>query len=78
VHDSYRIDYLQWHFEQAARCVADGVRLRGYFVWTLQDSFEREARWGYRFGLVYVDYASLERIVKDSGRWYRDWIAANR
>ena len=31
--------------------------------------------WGQRFGLIYVDYQTLKRTVKDSGRWYRDWIA---
>jgi len=78
IHDDYRIDFLQRHFEQAASCIAQGVKLRGYFVWTLQDSFEWEAGWGHRFGLVYVDYGTLRRTVKDSGWWYRDWIAAQR
>jgi beta-glucosidase len=78
VHDDYRIDYLRRHFEQAARAVADGVKLRGYFVWTLMDNFEWEAGWGQRFGLIRVDYETLERTVKDSGWWYRDFIAAHR
>ena len=63
---------------QARRALADGVLLRGYFTWSLLDNFEWA--WGYwkRFGLVYVDYATLERIPKGSFYWYRDFIAAGR
>ncbi len=74
IHDAYRSDYLRQHFEEAARCIAQGVRLQGYFVWTLMDNFEWEAGWGQRFGLIHVDYQTLKRTVKDSGWWYRDWI----
>jgi beta-glucosidase len=78
IHDDYRIDFLNAHLEQVARCLADGVKLHGYFVWTLMDNFEWEAGWGQRFGLIRVDYDTLERTVKDSGRWYRDFIATHR
>jgi beta-glucosidase len=78
VHDPYRIAFLQQHFEQAARCIAEGARLRGYMVWTLADSFEWEAGWGTRFGLIHIDYATLRRAVKESGWWYRDFIAQQR
>jgi len=76
VHDDCRIDYLRSHFRQAARAIADGVKIKGYFVWTLMDNFEWEAGWSQRFGLVHVDYDTLDRTVKDSGWWYRDFIAA--
>jgi len=58
--------------------VADGVPLRGYFAWSLLDNFEWA--WGYwkRFGLVYIDYATLDRIPKGSFYWYRDFIASTR
>jgi beta-glucosidase len=77
VHDEQRIAYLDGHFREAHRAIRDGVDLRGYFVWTLMDNFEWA--WGYdrRFGLVYVDYASQRRLVKDSGRWYSEIAAAN-
>jgi beta-glucosidase len=78
VRDGYRIDYLQAHFEQASASLADGVDLRGYFVWTLMDNFEWEAGWGQRFGLIRVDYDTLQRTMKDSGWWYRDFIADQR
>jgi beta-glucosidase len=74
VHDDYRTHYLQQHFEQAARAIATGVKLHGYFVWTLMDNFEWEAGWGQRFGLVYVNYETLARTPKDSALWYRDFI----
>jgi beta-glucosidase len=69
VHDQQRIAFLDGHFRAAARAVADGVDLRGYFVWSLMDNFEWA--WGFsrRFGLIYVDYPTQRRIVKDSGRW---------
>ena len=75
VHDGYRRDYLQAHFEQASASIAAGIDLRGYFVWTLMDNFEWEAGWGQRFGLIRVDYDTLKRTIKDSGWWYRDFIA---
>ena len=72
VHDSARIDYLQRHFTAAHRAMQRGVDLRGYLVWSLLDNFE----WGYgftkRFGIVHVDYESLERTVKDSGLWFAE------
>ncbi len=55
---------------QAYRAVEDGVPLRGYFVWSLLDNFEWAWGYGKRFGVIYVDYATQERIVKRSGRWY--------
>ena len=52
--------------------------LRGYFTWSLLDNFEWPWGYGKRFGLVYVDYPTLERIPKGSFYWYRDLIAAQR
>ncbi len=77
VHDSHRSAYLDAHFRQAARAIADGVDLRGYFVWSLLDNFEWA--WGYdrRFGVVRVDYQTQRRTVKDSGRYLARVAAAN-
>ena len=57
------------------RARAQGVDIRGYYVWSLLDNFEWE--WGYdkRFGIVYVDYPTQRRIPKRSALWYRDLIA---
>ncbi|WP_405944577.1 GH1 family beta-glucosidase [Streptomyces sp. NBC_00932] len=74
VADPERIDYLRGHLDAVRRAVADGVDVRGYFLWSLMDNFE----WGYgyskRFGAVYVDYASQRRIPKASAHWYADVI----
>jgi beta-glucosidase len=53
----------------------DGVNVRGYFVWSFADNYEWALGYGPRFGLVYVDYQTLRRTVKDSGRWYAQVIA---
>ncbi|MGF2949561.1 GH1 family beta-glucosidase [Microbacterium alcoholitolerans] len=69
VRDEERTDYLRRHFTAAHRAMQQGVDLRGYLVWSLLDNFE----WGYgysrRFGIVFVDYDTQERTIKDSGRW---------
>ena len=56
VHDERRINYLKEHFSQALRAIEDGVRLKGYFVWSLLDNFEWALGYSKRFGIVYVDY----------------------
>lgn len=75
VHDVERTDYLHRHFAAAHRAMQRGVDLRGYQVWSLMDNFE----WGYgyskRFGIVRVDYDTLERTPKDSALWYSRLIA---
>jgi beta-glucosidase len=74
VHDPLRVAYLEGYMEQAARAIRDGVNLKGYFIWSLTDNFEWTLGFAKRFGLVYVDYATQQRIIKDSGTWYRDLI----
>lgn len=74
VRDPRRIRYLHDHLAQVQRAVADGVPLRGYFVWSLMDNFEWAYGYKMRFGLVYVDWTTQARTVKDSGRWYAQVI----
>jgi beta-glucosidase len=75
VDDERRLAYLRGHIDAVERAKAQGVDVRGYYVWSLLDNFEWE--WGYdkRFGIVYVDYATQRRIPKRSALWYRDLIA---
>jgi len=72
VHDPVRTRYLARHTAAVHQAIADGADVRGYFLWSLLDNFE----WGFgytkRFGIVWVDYATQKRIVKDSGRWYAE------
>jgi beta-glucosidase len=70
VHDPRRTRYIRDHLAQIHRAIADGVPVQGYFVWSLIDNFEWVRGFKMRFGLVYVDYATQQRIIKDSGRWY--------
>ncbi|TQL48791.1 beta-glucosidase [Homoserinimonas aerilata] len=74
VHDVDRTDYLQRHFTAAHRALQQGVDLRGYQVWSLLDNFEWSYGYTKRFGIVYVDYDTLERTLKDSALWYAKLI----
>ena len=77
VHDAQRVGFLREYIAQAHCALEEGVPLAGYFVWTLLDNFEWAYGYSKRFGIVYVDFATQERIVKDSGIWYRGVIAEN-
>ena len=77
IHDQRRIDYLRGHFLAAQRAIAAGAPLAGYFVWSLMDNFEWARGYLQRFGMVWVNYATQERILKDSALWLRDVIGAN-
>jgi beta-glucosidase len=77
VHDPARIDYIQRYLLQFERAAKDGVKIAGYFVWSLLDNFE----WGHgfkqRLGLIHVDFNTLKRTLKDSALWYAKVIATN-
>jgi beta-glucosidase len=77
VHDDARIDYVRRHLGAVHAAIAQGVDVRGYFLWSLMDNFEWA--WGYskRFGIVHVDFATQQRRLKDSAIWYRGVVAAN-
>jgi beta-glucosidase len=77
IHDQARLRYLEEHLAACGRAVQRGVPLAGYFAWSLLDNFEWDYGYDARFGLVYVDYPTQQRLVKDSGRRYADIIAAH-
>lgn len=77
VRDERRIRYLQNHIAQVHRAIEDGIPVKGYFHWSMMDNFEWALGYGPRFGLVYVDWKTQKRIVKDSGRWFAKVIAEN-
>lgn len=72
--DLERQQYLHEYLQACARAIQAGVPLAGYFAWSLLDNFEWGHGYGKRFGLVYVDYPSLERVPKGSAHWYRSYI----
>ncbi|MBX5474592.1 MAG: beta-glucosidase [Thermoleophilia bacterium] len=78
VHDPERIDYLDRHLAAVARAIEAGVPVAGYFVWSLLDNFEWAHGYAKRFGLVYVDYPTQQRVPKDSFYWYRDLLTGRR
>ena len=78
VRDPERTRYLQRYLAAVEDAIAEGAPVRGFFVWSLLDNFEWSFGYWRRFGLVYVDYPTLERVPKASFSWYRDRIAAAR
>jgi beta-glucosidase len=74
VADPARISYLDGHIHAAYQALRSGVDLRGYLVWSLLDNFEWAYGYAKRFGMVYVDYTSQQRLLKDSALWYREVI----
>ncbi|MEU4082804.1 GH1 family beta-glucosidase [Streptomyces aureus] len=78
VDDQERIAFLDGHVRALHRALEQGVDVRGYFVWSLMDNFEWAEGYQRRFGLVHVDYETLERTPKASYAWLRDALRAQR
>jgi beta-glucosidase len=76
VHDPERTAFLDTHIAAVSQAIDEGAPVKGYFVWSLLDNFEWSFGYSKRFGIVYVDYPTLERVPKDSFYWYRDFIAS--
>ena len=74
VHDADRIMYLEKHFEVLEKLMAEGIPVESYFLWSAFDNFEWNSGFSARFGIVYVDYETQKRTVKDSGKWYSQYI----
>ncbi len=75
VHDPERVSYIARHLEAVGQAMDAGADVRGYFVWSLMDNFEWAYGYHRRFGIVRIDYDTLERIWKDSAYWYRELLA---
>ncbi len=74
VRDNKRINYLKRHLLEIARLNRKGMDIRGYFLWSLMDNFEWQHGYSKRFGIIYVDYKSGDRILKNSALWYKNVI----
>lgn len=72
--DQGRIEYLEAHLQEIAKCLKKGIEIKGYFAWSLMDNFEWAAGFSKRFGLIYVDFETLERRFKNSAYWYASLI----
>ncbi len=77
VPDVHRIHYLKTHLAAAHRAIEAGVPLAGYFLWSLLDNFEWAHGYSQRFGIIWVNYETQERTIKDSGKWYKNVIKKN-
>ncbi len=77
VQDPQRADFIARYLLALQRACADGVDVRGYFYWSILDNFEWQEGYRQRFGLIYVDYQTQTRTLKDSARWYREVIRSN-
>jgi beta-glucosidase len=77
VEDPLRVAYLRGHLRAVAAAIADGVDVRGYFVWSLLDNLEWAHGYSKRFGIVHVDFETQERTPKASARYYADIIRSD-
>lgn len=77
VHDPQRIDYIHRHLLQVRRLLQESIPVQGYLYWTLLDNFEWQQGYSKRFGLIYVDFVTKQRIMKHSAHWYSRVIAEN-
>jgi beta-glucosidase len=74
IDDVQRKEYIRENLKQVLKARNEGLNAEGYFVWTLHDNFEWAEGYHPRFGLVYVDFDTQERIIKSSGHWYSEFL----
>lgn len=77
VHDPQRIQYMKWYIRGLKKAADEGFPVKGYMAWSVLDNFEWALGYDKRFGLIYVDYRTQERIPKDSAYWYAEVIREN-
>ena len=77
VHDPNRIDFLCRYLKGLKTAVDEGCDVRGYFQWSFIDNFEWARGYNPRFGIVFVDYSTQKRTLKDSAYWYKKTIETN-
>lgn len=75
VHDAVRIDFYKNYLTELKRGIDGGANVIGYFAWSLLDNFEWLSGYTSKFGIVYVDFATLKRYPKDSAYWFRDMLS---
>lgn len=78
VADPQRIIYIQKHLCALHQAMAEGAQVEGYYYWSFLDNFEWAEGYFQRFGLVHVDFKTQERTVKDSGKWFSQWLEGQK
>ena len=74
VNDPERINFYTQYLQQVLRAKNEGVKVEGYFSWSFTDNFEWAEGYRPRFGLVYIDFESQERILKESAHWFKSFL----
>lgn len=74
INDTQRIQYLKDYLKQVLRAKKEGVNIGGYFIWSFMDNFEWAEGFKPRFGLVHVDFNTQQRIIKESGKWFSNFL----
>ena len=77
VHDPQRIQFMKWYLRGLKQATDEGYPVKGYMVWSIMDNLEWAHGFDKRFGLIYVDFRTQERILKDSAYWYAELIRTN-
>ena len=72
--DPLRKEYLMQHMTELLKAKLEGVKVKGYFIWTFMDNFEWAEGFYPRFGIVYVDFKTQQRIIKASGKWFKEFL----
>jgi beta-glucosidase len=75
IHDALRLKYIKDYLQQILKVKREGVDVGGYFIWSFLDNFEWAEGYRPQLGIVGVNYKTQERIIKDSGKWYADFLA---
>lgn len=78
ISDDNRIKYLKEHIAQVHKAIQHGINLRGYFVWSFLDNFEWTKGYSKRFGIVHVDFKTQKRTIKQSGKWFQNFLLQNK
>lgn len=77
MHDADRVDFLHRYLLELKKALDESVPVGGYLHWSFLDNFEWASGYDERFGIVYVDFPTQERLLKDSAHWYADIINTN-
>ena len=70
-------DYMRDYIACLEKAAKDGTEVKGYFAWSLLDNFEWACGFKERFGLIHVNYETGKRTLKESAKWYSDFIKKN-
>ncbi len=77
VADQRRIHFYREHLRELAHAIHDGADVRGYHAWSILDNFEWAEGYTQRFGMVYIDFPTQRRFIKDSAKWYSRVASTN-